>query len=139
VLDCGCGGGVTAIAAAANGALLVTACDLDHAAVDVAKRNATVNRVEIAIKCQDVIECCNSGSYDLILVADLFYEKEFSKRLLVVLQEASKQGTVIVIADSGRPFLSKENLKEMYTQSAETSFDVEGCVSRTVRLYSLQV
>ena len=135
VLDCGCGGGVAAIAACLNGALAVTGCDLDQTAVEIGQRNADANRVAIDFECQDVIACCDGRRFDLILVADLFYQKEFSIGLLAALRAAHSEGSEIIIADSGRPFLPTGELTEIHSQSAATSFDVEGCLARTVRLY----
>jgi predicted nicotinamide N-methyase len=137
VLDCGCGGGVVAIAAAQNGAARVMGCDLDPTAVVIAHGNAAANQVEVDFLCQDVVACCGGERFDLILVADLFYQKEFSLSLLTALVEAQGRGSTIIIADSGRPFLPKEGLREIHAQQAATSFAVEGCLTRTVRLYHL--
>ena len=138
VLDCGCGGGVTAIAAIVNGAFRATGCDLDRTAVAIAQMNAAANRVSIDIECRDVVECCVGQRFDLILVADLFYHKEFSVSFLAALRLAQAQGAEILIADSGRPFLPREGLREIHVQAVNTSFDVEGCRARTVRLFSLR-
>ena len=138
VLDCGCGGGVTAIAAVASGARHATGCDLSEAAVTVAKRNAIANEVAAQFACQDVIDLCDPQKFDLILVADLFYQREFSVRLLAALKDAHAQGCEVIIADSGRQFLPKETLSEIYSLSAATSFDVEGVLSRTVRLFQFR-
>jgi len=137
VLDCGCGGGVTAIAAIANGARRAAGCDLDLTAVGIAQLNAAVNGVSIDFEHRDVVECCAAQRFDLILVADLFYQKEFSVSLLAALAAAQAQGAEILIADSGRPFLPKEGLREIHAQAVTTSFDIEGCRSRTVRLFRL--
>jgi predicted nicotinamide N-methyase len=135
VLDCGCGCGVAAIAADANGAAAVTGCDLDETAVAIGGLNALANQVTVDFRCQDVIECCEGQRFDLILVADLFYQREFSAALMAALRTAHQRGCEVVIADSGRPFLPKEELAEVYSQTAATSFAVEGCLARTVRLY----
>lgn len=138
VLDCGCGGGATAITAATGGARRSTGCDLDAAAIVVARRNAAANSIPAEFTCQDVIDCCDPQKFNVILVADLFYQKELSLRLLAALTNAHAQGCEVIIADSGRPFLPKENLSEIHSQSAITSFDVEGCASRTVRLFQFR-
>lgn len=138
VLDCGCGGGVAAIAAVTCGARSATGCDLDPTAVFVARRNALANSVAIGTECRDVIAYCRGQAFELILVADLFYQREFSAGLLAALTEARQRGSEVIIADSGRPFLPKEGLTEIHAQTAATTFDVEGCWSRTVRLYTLR-
>lgn len=138
VLDCGCGCGVVAISAVASGAHCATGCDLDASAIFVGKHNAAANSIDVTFECQDVIAFCKMERFDRILVADLFYQREFAADLLAALTEAYQRGSDVIIADSGRPFLAKENLIEIHCQKAATSFDVEGCQSRTVRLYRFQ-
>jgi len=138
VLDCGCGGGMTAITAAASGARRAIGCDLDASAVAVAQQNAAANRVAAEFICQDVIDCCDPQTFEVILVADLFYQRELSLGLMAALTSAHAHGCEVIIADSGRPFLPKDPLREIYCQTVPTSFDVEGCRSRTVRLYKLR-
>ena len=136
VLDCGCGGGVVAIAAMASGAREATGYDLDPDAIFVAQENAAANGVGVDFACQDVT-CGEQRGFDLILVADLFYQREVAAALLVALNRARQAGAEVIIADSGRPFLPKENLRELACQSVPTLFAVEGRLSRTVRLYRL--
>lgn len=135
VFDCGCGCGVVAITAVANGASCATGCDLDPSAIFISERNAVANNIVVDFDCQDAIAYCNTERFDLILVADLFYQKEFAASLLAALTEAHRRGCDVIIADSGRPFLPKKDLTEIHSQTAATSFDVEGYQSRTVRLY----
>lgn len=135
VLDCGCGGGMAAITAARKGAGRATGCDLDPTAAVIAERNAVANAVTIDFLRQDVIACCDPQRFDLILVADLFYQREISAGVLAALKKAHDHGCEVIIADSGRPFLPKADLTEIHAQSVATSFDVEGCRSRTVRLF----
>jgi ribosomal protein L11 methyltransferase len=52
-LDVGCGSGVLAIAAARLGFAPVVAFDVDDAAVDAARRNATANGVDLEVKHAD--------------------------------------------------------------------------------------
>lgn len=135
LLDCGCGCGVVAITAALQNAARAVGCDMDRTAIEIAQHNAKTNDIRIDLDCQDVTNCCDPQQFDIILVADLFYQKEFSHRLISALKNAHQYGCDVIIADSGRPFLPKDELTEFHRQSAPTSFDVEGCLSRTVRLY----
>jgi predicted nicotinamide N-methyase len=128
---------VVGVAAAATGARHATGCDLDQSAVFVGARNAAANAVRVDFQCHDVIDYCSQPQFDLILVADLFYQREFAAELWAALTAAHRRGCAIIIADSGRPFLPKENLTAIHDQSVATSFAVEGRQSRTVRLYRL--
>ncbi len=73
ILDFGSGSGVVAIAAAMAGAKKVVACDIDPDALDAIKVNAELNRVEI-----DTCESFDklSDNFDMIITADLLYDKE---------------------------------------------------------------
>jgi ribosomal protein L11 methyltransferase len=55
VLDLGCGSGVLSVAAAQLGFAPVTALDVDPLAVEAAGANARRNRVEIDVRCADVL------------------------------------------------------------------------------------
>lgn len=138
VLDCGCGCGVVAIAATVNGARHATGCDMDPVAIAMAERNAAANAAAIDLLCQDVVVCCDNPTFGLILVADLFYHKDFAQALMAALHTAHGRGCEILIADSGRPFLPKDDLAEIHAQTVATVFDVEGCRSRTVRLFKFR-
>ena len=72
VLDCGCGSGVMAIAAARAGAADVVACDLDQDACQATKANAEINGVDITVT--DSFDGCE-GRFDLILAADVLYDR----------------------------------------------------------------
>jgi predicted nicotinamide N-methyase len=75
VVDFGCGSGVVAIAAARAGAAKVYACDIDNQARDAVMANAALNQVTIeTIACLEALD--PNASIDLILAADVLYDKE---------------------------------------------------------------
>lgn len=73
VLDFGCGSGVAGIAAAKAGAAEVIACDIDPAALSAAKANAKLNQVALTL-CDNFDNV--SGEVDVILAADVLYDRE---------------------------------------------------------------
>jgi predicted nicotinamide N-methyase len=73
VLDFGAGSGVAGIAAALAGAQEVWACDLDPNALAAAQANATLNHV--AIQSCEALEKAQ-GPFDLLLAADVLYDRE---------------------------------------------------------------
>lgn len=73
VLDFGCGSGVAGIAAAKAGAAEVIACDIDPAALSAAKANAQLNQVALTL-CDNFDNV--SGEVDVILAADVLYDRE---------------------------------------------------------------
>ena len=66
VLDVGCGSGVLAIAAAKLGFGPVSAVDTDPAAIEAAKTNAAVNRVEVDVRPADA-RFDRLGAADIVL------------------------------------------------------------------------
>lgn len=93
VLDFGCGSGVVAIAAAMAGAAEVVACDIDPAALLATAENAQLNQVELTL-CDDFEKV--TGDIDLIIVADVLYDKSNYPWLSRFVDRA----THVLIADS---------------------------------------
>ena len=93
VLDFGSGSGVAAIAAALVGAGEVVACDLDPHARRAIALNARLNGVNIDVR--PGYEDCD-GEFDIILVADVLYDRENLPWLDRFLQRAA----TVLVADS---------------------------------------
>ena len=68
-IDCGCGSGILAIAAAKLGAGQILAVDLDEEAVRVARENVQINQLtdRIKVKEANALEILKRESFDLIL------------------------------------------------------------------------
>ena len=93
VLDFGAGSGVAAIAAAKAGALEVLACDLDPLALAACQANAALNQVQLSYSSDFFGE---ADRFDLILVADVLYDREN----LPVLDQFLTRGQQTLVADS---------------------------------------
>ncbi len=93
VLDFGCGSGVVAVAAALAGATEVIACDIDPLALRATAYNAWLNDVELCIT-RDYFAV--AGELDLIVVADVLYDKENFPWL----QRFVERARGVLIADS---------------------------------------
>nr|WP_276539512.1 50S ribosomal protein L11 methyltransferase [Pseudomonas songnenensis] len=93
VLDFGTGSGVAAIAAAKAGAAEVVACDLDPLALAACRANAALNGVELRYSRDFFGE---ADRYDLILVADVLYDRAN----LPLLDQFLSRGREALVADS---------------------------------------
>ncbi|MCJ8168459.1 class I SAM-dependent methyltransferase [Atopomonas sediminilitoris] len=93
VLDFGAGSAVAGIAAKLAGAREVVACDLDPLALEASRANAALNGVELRYSDDFFSEVCD---YDLILVADVLYDRENLPLLDAFLQ----RGRDVLLADS---------------------------------------
>jgi predicted nicotinamide N-methyase len=104
-LELGCGLGVPSIAAAAAGAR-VLATDWSDDALEFAARNARLNDVEIETgRCDwaDPAGVVERGPWDLVLAADVLYERRNLPLLLDLLPQLVDDKGEVLLADPGRP------------------------------------
>ena len=102
VVELGCGLAVPGIAAARAGAL-VLATDADADALELAARNARANGVELQTATADwahPAELVSRGPFDLVLAADVLYERASVAQLLALLPRLAPEAW---LADPGRP------------------------------------
>src|SRR5215210_1823404 len=102
VVELGCGLGAPSLAAARGGAT-VLATDADPDALDLVRRSAKLNGVELETAVVDwsaTDELVDKGPFDLVLAADVLYERPSVARLLALLPRLAPKA---LIADPGRP------------------------------------
>ena len=102
VLELGCGLGVASIVAALGGAD-VLATDWSPEALEVAAENARRNRADLdtaLVSWTDSERLIAAGPWDLILGADLLYERRNVDQLLDLLP---RLGADVLLAEPGRP------------------------------------
>lgn len=111
VLDVASGSGLVAIAAMKAGAARAIAVDIDTFAADAARLNAALNGVEI--NPSDVDPVGQTTDCDLILVGDLFYDRDLAPRVLSWLEALHGEGKTVLIGDPGRAYLPKDKLTQI--------------------------
>jgi predicted nicotinamide N-methyase len=102
VVELGCGLAVPSIAAARAGAV-VLATDARTEALELAERNTHANRVGIEtalVEWEKPDELVSRGPFDLVLAADVLYERASAAQLLSLLPRLAPEAW---IADPGRP------------------------------------
>ena len=109
-MELGCGLGVPSLAAARAGAR-VHATDSSAEAIALLERNARSNGLEVetsVVDWRDAGELAADGPFDLVLAADVLYERSHASELLEVLPELGRKAC---IADPGRehagPFVKR--------------------------------
>jgi predicted nicotinamide N-methyase len=114
VVELGCGLGAPSLAAARAGAS-VLATDVSAEALELLERNAAQNGVEVATVCvdwRDAHALVARGPFDLVLAADVLYERSSVAPLLSLLP---RLGPSVWLADPGRPaadaFLEQARLR----------------------------
>ena len=99
VVELGCGLGLPSLVAAAGGAE-VTATDWAPEAVELLRRNAARNELDLSAEVRDWRQPW-SARFDLVLAADVLYERRNVEPLVERLQELAPTA---LVALAGRPY-----------------------------------
>jgi predicted nicotinamide N-methyase len=112
VIDLGSGSGLTAIAAKRAGAADVLAADIDELALAAAHLNADANAVTLRTTADDLL-AAEPGAADVVLVGDLFYERQLADRVLHYIEAAAASGALVLIGDPQRSYFPKGRFVEV--------------------------
>jgi predicted nicotinamide N-methyase len=132
VVELGCGLALPSIAAARAGADAL-ATDEAPEALTLAERNADANGVALATALADWSEpggLLRQGPFDMVLAADVLYERQNVAALLALLPRLAPEAWV---ADPGRPAASA------FLEEAEARWPVETRVRGVVRIHRLRL
>jgi len=135
VLDLGTGSGLTAIAAALAGAAAVLASDPDPFAIAAIGLNADANGVAIATAA-DVLDGTGEDA-DVVLAADIWYERRLAERTTGLLRRAAARGASVLVADVGRAFLPRELLRELDACEVPVLADLEDAPVKRVMILTM--
>ncbi len=135
VIDLGSGSGLTAIAAALAGASAVLASELDPFAFAAIKLNAAVNGVSIDTT-GDLLDQ-QADDVDIVLAADIWYEKELSARALAYCQRAAGNGAAVLVGDIGRKFLPRDLMRELAAYEVPVIADLESAAIKKALVLAL--
>lgn len=124
VLDLATGSGLVAIAAKKAGAADVLAADIDLFACAATRLNAQANDVALDVTDDDLLQN-GPPDIDVILVGDLFYEKDLAARVHAWLGLAQEQGSVVLIGDPGRSYLPKSALVHVIDYNVPVTRELE--------------
>jgi predicted nicotinamide N-methyase len=136
VLDAACGSGLVAIAAAKAGATAVTAADIDPDALAIAAENASANGVAVSALDLDMIRADAAGA-DVVLAADVFYQRELAATALAFLRAAARRGADVLCADPGRAFVPRDCLAPAARYEVPVLAAIEDNPVKTVTVYRL--
>jgi predicted nicotinamide N-methyase len=128
VLELGCGLAVPSIAAARAGAS-VLATDVSPEALALAKRNARANGVRIETTTFDWEAPGNLAPFDLVLAADVLYERSAVAPLLSLLPRLAPEA---LLADPGRAAAGA------FLEQASRRWPVDTRVRGVVRIHRLR-
>jgi predicted nicotinamide N-methyase len=142
VLDVASGSGLVAIAAAKAGAASVTAGDVDPNAVAAIAINASAN--EAAAVTARVLDLADLAAGDppraqVVLAADVFYQREFAAVALRFLRRAAESGAGVLVADPGRAFLPTSNLTPLTSYRVPVLSVLEDTAAKNVFVYRVSL
>jgi len=126
-LDLAAGSGLVGIAAAKAGAAPVTAIDIDAFTEAAVALNGEANGVYVDVTILDILDHAASAAprHDVILVGDLFYERDTAARALAFLECRAASGARVLIGDPGRTYLPKERLTRLAEYSVPVTRELE--------------
>lgn len=106
VMDVASGCGIVAIAAMKAGARAASAWDIDSFAAHACALNAALNGVSVEAIADDPLN--KPTDADVILVGDLFYDRDLSPPLLAWLKTLEAAGRTVLVGDPGRSYFPKD-------------------------------
>ncbi|MEL6373599.1 MAG: 50S ribosomal protein L11 methyltransferase [Pseudomonadota bacterium] len=126
VLDLGAGGGLAALAAAKAGACRVIAADVDPFCAPACRLNAAANDVTLATHSGDLL----AGDVvppdaDVVLVADLFYERAMAQAVLHFIDQAHRRGARVLIGDPSRSYFPADRFTQLATYNVAVTRELE--------------
>lgn len=136
VLDVASGSGLAAIAAAKAGAAGVVAGDIDPNAVAAIEINATANGALVLARTFD-LEHDDPDGADVVLAADIFYQRELAGHALRFLRGAARSGANVLVADPGRAFLPAGTLTSLASYDVPVLAVLEDTPVKHVTIYHL--
>ena len=139
VLDVASGSGLVAIAAAKAGARTVTAGDIDEHALAAIPLNARANNTpQVTASYVDLAAPAGSwGAPDVVLAADVFYQRELAALALGFLKAARLAGATVLVADPARAFVPKAELVPVASYEIPVLTILETVPAKTVTIYRL--
>jgi predicted nicotinamide N-methyase len=139
VLDLASGSGLVAIAAAKAGAAPVTAIDIDEYTEAAIALNGEANGVYVDVIILDMLDhpAPEVPRYDVILVGDLFYERDTAARALAFLERHAAIGARVLIGDPGRTYLPKDRLTRLAEYSVPVTRELEDLEIKRTTVWEL--
>jgi predicted nicotinamide N-methyase len=136
VLDLGSGSGLTAIASKMAGATSVLAADIDAYALTAAKLNAAENSVSITTTSNDLL-AAPPARFDVILVGDLFYERQLADKVTAFIEAASIQGAIVLIGDPQRNYFPKGRFQQVAEYNVPVTRELEDAEIKKAAVWRL--
>ncbi len=138
VLDVASGSGLVAIAAGKAGARAVTAGDIDENALAAISLNAAANATSQVVPSVVDLAGTDHGDAEVVLAADVFYQRDLAAMALRFLRAARAAGAVVLAADPARAFVPRAELAVLTTYAVPVLAVLEDVPVKPVTIYQLR-
>lgn len=135
VLDLGAGSGLQAIAAAKSGATYVLAADIDRIALAACALNADANGVAFDTTADDLLASSLSRRFDVILVGDLFYERQLADRVASLIDREVAAGSLVLIGDPQRNYFPKDRFEAVARYEVPVTRELEDALIKRTAVW----
>ena len=136
VVDFATGSGIVAIAAMKAGAAQVVAADIDVFCAAAVALNAAANAVVVDFTDRDLLNSAPPEA-ELILAADICYEKPLADRVMAWLAQARDRGTRVLVGDPGRSYFPKTGLTRLAEYRVPTTRELEDLEVKRTGVWAL--
>ena len=133
IIDLASGSGLVAIAALKAGAASALAADIDEFSIAAIRLNAAANGCLLDATSEDML-AKPAPVCDVILVGDMFYEKELAQRCFDFLKTSKAEA---LIGDPGRSYLPKDKLIQVASYSVPVSRELEDSEIKKTAVWKL--
>ena len=138
LIDFATGSGIVAIAAMKAGAARALAADIDPFCAAAVALNAAANGVAVDFTDADLLGA-PAPAADLILAADICYEKPMAEAVMAWLINAHAAGTRVLIGDPGRAYFPKSGLVKLAEYRVPTSRELEDAEVKRTAVWTLSL
>jgi predicted nicotinamide N-methyase len=136
VIDFATGSGIVAIAAMKAGAAQALAADIDPFCAAAVALNAAANGVAVDFTDANLLDASPPAA-DLILAADICYEKPMAEAVMAWLAGAHAAGMRVLIGDPGRSYFPKSGLTQLAEYRVPTSRELEDAEIKRTAVWTL--
>ena len=137
VVDLAAGSGLVAIAAMQAGATQALATDIDAFALAAMQMNADANGVALDVTQADLLATAPPAA-DVILVGDMFYERELADRGLAWLRRCRAAGMTVFVGDPGRSYFPKDVFVKLSEHSVPVTRELEDSEIKRTSVWELR-
>jgi predicted nicotinamide N-methyase len=136
VVDFATGSGLVAIAAMRAGAAQALAADIDPFCAAAVALNTEANGVRVAFTDANLLDAPPPVA-DLVLAADIFYEKPMAEAAMAWLAQARAAGARVLVGDPGRSYFPKSGLIRLAEYRVPTTRDLEDAEVKHTSVWAL--